>query len=393
MSLNSRGLPRLIPSRSNNLAVFNEVLFDAPVQRSDIAKRTNLTAASVSRITRQLIDAGLIEEFEHYKTGRPGRSHVNLRLRHDAGYVAGISVNAFEQRVAIANLQREVIADVPLPRDRMLNPKRAAEVAASYVKDLLKKHRIPRSRLVTVGVASAGVVNSEAGVVIYAPSIGWTNVPLAREIEKSLGVPVRMRSMANALAAAEYRFGASSKFHDFIVVHATLGIGMGIVSDGQPVRGHRSHAGLIGETRVTDKNGRTTTLNDVAGGAALYAKWANLKPLSPREVPESLILELIEAANSGDRRANAICEDGATYLANTVTTLATALDSEAIMLVGPLVRIETYRKRLESVFRTLMGKEIEITMSARRGVEAAYLLAINELAATGVHLKKLQKSA
>src|SRR5215813_1875868 len=126
---------------SASLAVFNEILFEAPVPRSDIARRTNLTPATVSRVTRQLIDAGLIEEFQEKKTGRPGRSNIDLRLKKDAGYVVGISVNAFEQRVAIANLNRDIVGEMPLPRDRILDPRKAADVAAAHVEKLLQKHR------------------------------------------------------------------------------------------------------------------------------------------------------------------------------------------------------------------------------------------------------------
>lgn len=110
---NKQGTSQL--GHANSMAVFNEVLFDAPVPRNDIARRTRLTPTSVSRITRQLIDAGLVEEFEPQKTGRPGRQSISLRLADDAGYVIGVAVNLFDQRISLANLQRKIIAEAPYP--------------------------------------------------------------------------------------------------------------------------------------------------------------------------------------------------------------------------------------------------------------------------------------
>jgi predicted NBD/HSP70 family sugar kinase len=382
---------RPLGARSNSLAVFNEVLFDGPVLRSDIAQRTNLTAASVSRITRQLIDAGVIEEFEQHKTGKPGRSHVSLRLKQDAGYVVGISLNGFEQRIAIASLQNEVIAEEPLPREPTLDPAQSSRVIVQQVQALLRKSRVPRSRVLAVGVANAGMVDSKRGIVIHAPTLGWDNVPLGSQIQKGLGIPVRMNSLVNALAAAEYRFGDATKFRDFIVVHATLGIGMGIVVDGQPVQGHQHHAGLIGRMPVALKNKERTetVLNDVAGAAAIYAKWAGLPPLNLLEVTEPLVDKLIEAANSGDRKAIDACELGAAHLGQVVATIGMALDSEAIMLVGPLVKIDAYRNKVEAVVREVLQRPIEITVSKKRGIEAAYMLGVSEVAADDMYLRKL----
>lgn len=391
MRARDREKENAVGNHSNSLAVFCEVLFEPSVLRSDIAQRTNLTPASVSRITRQLIDAGLVEEFEQKKTGRPGRAHVNLRLRENAGYVVGISVNAFEQRVAIANLQRQVLVEEALPRDRALDPAIAADVAVEHVQAILRRHRIQRNKVLCAGVTSAGVVDAEQLRVIRAPTIGWNDIPFGKSIEKKLGVPVRMDSQVNALAAAEYRFGDAMRFRDFIVVHATLGIVMGIVSDGQSVRGHDHHAGLVGNLPVQDKNQGTalTRLDDIAGGAAMYAKWSGRPPLNPIEVSEPLIRELISAANSGDQSAIAICETGACQLGQVAATIAAALDSEAIMLVGPLVKIDCYRDTLEKTLRQSLRKEMNITVSNRRGIEAACLLGITEIARSDHYLKRL----
>lgn len=141
--------------------------------------------------------------------------------------------------------------------------------------------------------------------------------------------------------------------------------------------GLRETAGYFGAIGCTLKIVR---LDDVTGGAAMYAKWSGRPPQFPKEVSQPMMRKLVSAANSGDASAIAICQTGACHLGRVVATIATALDSAAIMLVGPLVRSDTYREKLEGILRSSLKKEINITVSNRRGIEAACMLAISELA-------------
>lgn len=391
MNSTSRLVVKPGPEWSSAQAVFNSILCDGFALRSDISQNTNLAAATVSRVTRNLIEGGVIEEYEQQRTGKPGRAHVALRMRADAGYVVGLSVNAFEQRVAIANLQRMVIAEEPLPRDELLNPDRAHDAAGSVIRKLIRRCGIDDSKVVAIGVASAGVVDSLDGTVIRAPTIGWTNVPFGRRLEKTLGIPVRVKSLVAALAGAEHKFGSANQYQNFIVVHATLGIGMGLVVDGHHVQGCRGQAGLVGAIPVggSVSQDRRLTLDDVAGGAALYAAWRGLQPLNPMDVGEQQIQQLIEAANGGDKAVVSICEKGAFELGHMISTVVMTLDMEAIMLVGPLIRLQAYREMLKETIRRCVGREIEVVVSQRRGVEAAFMLAINELTRHGSFLNRL----
>lgn len=392
-SLEKQGTSQL--GHANSLAVFNEVLFDAPVPRADIAKRTKLTATSVSRITRQLIEAGLVEEYEANKTGRPGRHSIGLQLREDAGYVIGVAVNLFDQRIVLANLKRTIIDEAPLPREQVLNALTAADTVAEAVERLLKKNRLKRDRVFGIGLASAGVADPEHGVVVRAPTLGWTNVPLGREVEKKTKIPVRQTNLANAVAAAEYRFGVARKFKNFIVVHATLGYGMSIVADGRFLRGFQNQAGLLGEIPVASENrsGEEPKLDAVAGGIPIVRSWLGKHNASilKRSIDQADLEYLTREANGGNAEAILACRDAAKILGGVLTNLATALSSEAMIFFGPLFKINAYREYLETILHSAIGsnRPLDVIISAKRPVDAAYMLAISELANSGLHLESL----
>ena len=121
----------------------------------------------------------------------------------------------------------------------------------------------------------------------------------------------------------------------------------------------------------------------------MYARWLGKPPLDPMKVTEPMMRKLVNAANSGDTKAISVSRAGASSLGQVVATIATALDSEAVMLVGPLVKNNVYRETLENILRNALRKKIDITVSNRRGIEAACMLAISELAATEAYLEPL----
>lgn len=233
-------------------------------------------------------------------------------------------------------------------------------------------------------------------MVIRAPTLGWNQVPLGRDIEKYTGIPVRQTNLANAVGAAEYRFGIARTLRNFIVIHATLGFGMSVVVDGHFLRGFMNQAGLIGEVPVRfgdEYLDPRRELDAVAGGTPIVRKW--LGPRKPSIFQESIqqvhLEELASAANGGDREAIAACREGANYLGEAIITLATALSSEAVIFFGPMMKIDSYRETLEAMLTRAISsrRPMEVMVSKIRPVDAAYMLAISELANTGLHLDNL----
>lgn len=373
----------------NRQAVFNTLLLGAPLARSDIALRTGLTPASVSRITRALIDAGLIEEFERHKTGRPGRQLINLRLKPNGTFVVGVALNAFEQRIAIASLQREIVAEAALPLAEALDPDRAGAVIAASLTQLLRRCGVARRQLVGAAVALAGVVDPDRGIVVRAPTIGWKGVPLGRDLVRRLGLPVAIGTMSQAIARAEQRFGIATDLSDFLVVHATLGIGMCMVVDGRPLAGDHYQAGLVGDLPVQDGASGGANLDAIAGGGAISREWAERRRLASSVSPQSeRMLAMIEAVTRGDSGAREICRRGGARLAETAGMLALALGSKAVIVAGPMLAAVDYRDALVSGLHEVIGRRTPpIVLESRlRRVEAACLVAIDDLVATGASL-------
>ncbi|HEX6906414.1 MAG TPA: ROK family protein [Terriglobales bacterium] len=102
-----------------------------------------------------------------------------------------------------------------------------------------------------IGICSPGPLDPEKGVVINPPNLPcWRNYPLAAEVERALGVPVKLDNDANAAALAEAQWGAGRGYRN--VFYATLGtgIGTGIVFAGKIYHGRTGAAAEGGHVSI-----------------------------------------------------------------------------------------------------------------------------------------------
>lgn len=106
--------------------------------------------------------------------------------------------------------------------------------------------------LISVGVAVAGVVRRQDGLVSVAPNLGWTDVPLGARLARALGVmvPVFVGNEADLGVLAEHRRGAAIGVDDVLLVWGEVGVGGGVITGGMPLTGAEGYGGEIGHMPV-----------------------------------------------------------------------------------------------------------------------------------------------
>ena len=122
--------------------------------------------------------------------------------------------------------------------------------------EALSDARVPRDAVVGAGVAAAGQVDPERGVLVAAPNLGGDlDLPIAATLSKRLGVPVSLGNDVQVAALGELRFGAGQGVDSMLCVFVGTGIGGALARRGELDRGVTATAGEIGHT-VIDVGGR-----------------------------------------------------------------------------------------------------------------------------------------
>jgi len=237
-------------AKSYNIRIVLETIrLHAPVSRVDIAKKTNLTAQTVTNITRELIAAGLIVEAERHQDGR-GAPSILLRINRYGAYSIGMDLDKDHLTAVLVDLMGDIRQRVNLK----LNFPTADEAMVLFEKtalDLIRAEGIPMTRVWGIGVGLPGPLGiDESNVVtkVVNPKLmpGWINVPVGKKLSDRLGLPVYLENNASAAAIGERWFGAGRSIDTFFYVYFGAGLGGGIVINGELHSGFSGNAGELG---------------------------------------------------------------------------------------------------------------------------------------------------
>lgn len=375
--------------QSNRRRVLGEIFYHGPVPRTGIAERTGLTAASVSRITRDLVNAGLVQECKNpAPTNRSGRRLVELSLKPDGGYVLGIGINAFAQVVSLADLENRVIAERPLDMDSLVDPAAVVSRLAEAAQQLIEASGIDRSRLLGAGVAIAGAVDPARGVLVSSQTLGWEEFDFGPRLSELLGLPVYLDSLPNCINLAETRFGIARGSENVVVVSASLQLGGSLLLDNNIRRGRDFSAALFGDLRVSASGGiavtdTPVTLDELVGGRGVMCSLGLAQEVAQanhREVAQLLVGVTAQAA-AGDAVINArFCQSGE-ILGRMIDTIWRLLRPETIILAGPMVAIDAY---VQGVRKSCLESDsrLPLKVSTMTSAMAARWLALNEFLIT-----------
>jgi glucokinase len=184
-------------------------------------------------------------------------------------------------------------------------------------------------------VATAGVVDEQAGIVRWAGNLAWRDTPVAPLVEERTGIPATLLNDARAAARAEGLLGAARGAHDFIMVTLGTGIGGAVVVDGQPVRGAHGLAGEIGHLRVVADGcrcgcGGRGCLETIASARAVAERYNWLWGSSEEVGAETVV----ERALTGDARAAGVWREAVDALATALAAIVAVVDCELIVVGG-----------------------------------------------------------
>jgi predicted NBD/HSP70 family sugar kinase len=383
--------------RANRRAVLAQIVLRGPRSRTEIAAATDLTTASVSRITRELIESGLVVELpdaEEDNTPRsPGRRFIRLDINSRGGYVLGIGVNVFHQSVTLADLKNRRIARQDLNLSDLSDPDVVIRELADAAKRMIDTYVDDRRRLLGASFAITGAVDPKERIVKSSPYLGWGEVALGQRLTSELGIPVHIENHPNSLALAESWFGVAKGQKHLLTLNCSLGIGASLLLDGQLIRGKNFSAGLIGGNTPPEKG--ALSLDMCAGGQGILSRvngdWREVRKI-PADNAARQLLDTIERSRGGDATAHQILTETGYSLGRTISQFIGLIRPDAVMIAGPLARAPAYVAACRAGLNDYVADmEVEFLVSEMSVQSAARWLAIGEhLFEQDINLKNLK---
>lgn len=355
----------------NRGLVLREVQKGESPSRTEIAARLGLSLMAVTRITAELIEAGLIEEGEKQtRANSPGRRRTELALSRTGGYVVGITINAYERSVTLADLFGEVLEYRQVPLSDLADSRKSVIELATAAKSLIRDADIDHRRVLGIGVAVAGTVDNERGYVPEAPYIGWGETDVAGPIRRIVEAPVVVETSTNALLKTEVWFGACQGRRNVLLFRNAITLGGSLLVDGRIARGANLRAGQIGHMPVGAKQricscGKEGCLNTVASGWAVLANMerGSRRILSPRDFEKNRtrLARVLERERTGDRKATAALKQVGRTFGEALRGLVSTLDPEKVLLSGPVGRSPAFYEGARAGFGSHGADRLEVS--------------------------------
>jgi predicted NBD/HSP70 family sugar kinase len=330
--------------------VFERVRAAGLIPRVQVAKDLGVSPASVTTITSELIESGLIEEVTSARDGEGGRGRpaVALGVRADAHRVAGMKISDREQTAVIVDFAGKLIADEAIPRrpGPMTLPEllQSVEVLLDRV---CTKAGLRRRDLSAVGIGVPGFVDTAEGLVLWSSVLNDRSVALASEAAVRLGLPVWIDNDANLVALAELWFGAGRELSDFAVVTIEHGVGMGFVMNHRLYRGTHRVGMELGHTKVQldgalCRCGQRGCLEAYIADYALAREATTALNWGHKEGQSIAVLleSLYDHAKAGNATARSIFRRAGRYLAVGLSNVVNLFDPSLIILSGERMRYD-----------------------------------------------------
>lgn len=202
-----------------------------------------------------------------------------------------------------------------------------------------------------VGIACAGQIRPDDGVVVQAPNLGWRDVPLAARVGARLQVPVVLENDVRAAAWGEFAFGAGRGAHSLLAVFVGTGVGSGAVLGGRLWRGAGNVAGEVGHTQVVVDGllcrcGQRGCLEQYVSGNGFQRRLdaaitsgvtTRLADVTGGDATRLTAPMVWTAAAAGDDFAREIVRDAERYLALGIANYVTVVNPERLVFGGGVV--------------------------------------------------------
>ncbi len=351
----------------NTSIVLNTLRLFAPISRAELATRTRLNRSTVTNIINALIDDGLVLELDamESKIGRPG---IALALKPEAGAVVGIEIGVGFISIILTDFVANILwrewAEFS-PTKTQIEIISEAENLIDQALSVAQERNLP---LLGIGLGVPGLVNVKQGVLLFAPNLGWQNVPLRLMWNQRFHLPLYIENEANLAALGEYYFGVGRDVDNLIYLSSGVGLGGGLIINGKLFKGEYGFAGEIGHIQRDPQGeqcgcGRRGCWETQVGPRAVLQRVKNtikadlndpLIEYVDGDLNNLTFSKIVDCALQGNQLCRSAMEEVGEKLGTGIADLANIFNPEIVIIGGA---ISYGREILKPVLEKTIAKE------------------------------------
>ena len=267
-------------------------------------------------------------------------------------YVVGVDMGGTKILAAVINAKGEIVQQAKRATKPKKGPEEVIERITRCIREAIDSAELKPSQIRAIGIGSPGPLDPETGVIIFAPNLGWSNVPLKAKLEANLSIPTFVDNDVNVGTLGEYAFGAGRGVKNLVGIFVGTGIGGGIILDGKLFHGVNKTAGEVGHMIVEAKGprcgcgnfgcleavaSRTAITRDLQKAILKKGKKSKLTELNGGNLDLIRSKAIARAVKHGDKPTIKVVQRAAKYLGISVASIVHFLNPEMVVLGGGVV--------------------------------------------------------
>lgn len=295
---------------------------------AEIARRSGLSAQTVSNIVRSLEMDGLVVRRKSVKGG-VGKPSTPVALNPNGVYSLGLNIGRRSMEAVLVDFSG---ASVKHLREAYSfpTPKNVREFLRRTMKSLQKNHPTAWEKVKDIGV-SAPFWLWDWTDIANAPTermLQWRDVSIASIVAEESGRNVVFENDATSACVAEHMIGRGGQFSDFLYVFVGSFVGGGVVLNGKVFTGRKGNSGALGPLPVPDEKGGMTKLMNIASLNVLETE------LIAAGLPADVLRSNPNDWASIEPHLTVWIDKTADAMATAIIAAASVIDIEAVIMDG-----------------------------------------------------------
>lgn len=358
----------------NEALVLNLIKDHGTISSTDLVRITQMRPSTIFNIVKKLTQKDLL--IFHGKgdsTDKGGKKPFIWGINDNAAYVVGIGIEFGKVNAVVMNIMGKVIARDSIRINSNKSVIELVEYITKMVSLIIEKAQVGRNKILGVGIAFAGIVNSAEGVVIMSGVLPELNFDLLKKIKEKLPYPVMIENNANASAIGAKWTGEMKTVRNYISVLIEFdsmvgGIGMGIVLEGEIYHGASYASGELFPNLPTLYEMLCAVRSRLSDGKVLKKFAAHVEDID--------ITILMDAAQQGDETAQLIISRLGNRIGQIIAPAISVLNPEALILTGDIAQvgemiIKPLRQTIDLEVLSISSKALRITANPQHKYSVA----------------------
>lgn len=293
----------------------------------------------------------------------------------------GIDFGGTSVKLGVCRGGELLTTDAPIPTANFAGPAALIGEMAARIAKLRETY----PDIAAIGVGVPGLVDFDHGFVHILTNVpGWKHVPLKAILGEKTGLPVVVENDANAMAYAEFRYGAARGLNNVVALTMGTGIGGGLILNGQLYRGSGCAAGEIGQMSIhfdgkPGHYGNLGALEKYTGNKEIaeHAVQRYAEAHVQKTLEECTPKMIADAAKAGDDIARQIWDEIADWLGTSLSSIAWLLNPDAFVIGGGVAQagdliFDPLKRKVQSMLSTVVWERLQI-LPARYSNEAGII--------------------